>query len=302
VTAVGRFAPSITGVAHPGTMLAALLCWLDLRSRGGRVLLRLEDLDTTRLRPGYLSLMLEALDWLGLSWDEVTRQSELAHQHEAALDALGAQGRLYACSCSRKERRASGRRAPDGGFAYDNRCRERVVGADWRDCKEPLRVRLPDRRVELVDEGGTELSQTPAHDMGDPIVRRRDGVVAYHLAVVVDDGACGVNRVVRGRDLAASTATQVLLCELLDIPVPSYRHHFLLLEGERGKLAKLHGSIGYRELCWRISGAEMCGLLARLAGLGDGGPCTPEELVPAFDWSQVRQGDLLFDASEGLAR
>src|SRR5690606_24865195 len=122
------------------------------------------------------------------------------------------QGRLYPCRCSRKDRRQSGRRAPDGGWAYANTCRDRPLSpGGWRACDETLRVRLDDDAIRLVDEGGLDLSQTPARDMGDPIALRRDGVLAYHLVVVVDDAASGVTRVVRGRDLATSTATQVAL-------------------------------------------------------------------------------------------
>jgi glutamyl/glutaminyl-tRNA synthetase len=292
---VGRFAPSLTGEAHPGTFLAALLCWLDARSRGAQVLLRLEDLDRSRFRPEFETRMLEALEWFGLSFDRTYRQSERRDDHERALDALAAQGLLYPCSCSRAQIKSSGRRAPDGGFAYDNRCRVRPLeGGDWRACKEPLRLRLPDERVELVDELGNDLSQHPAHEMGDPVVVRRDSAVAYHLAVVVDDIAAGVTRVVRGRDLAASSATQVLIYHLLHASVPSYAHHLLLLERRGSKLAKLHGSIGYTALAERYRPEEFCGKLAALAGLQQGvNPVTPRDLLQGFDWNVVARDDVL---------
>jgi glutamyl/glutaminyl-tRNA synthetase len=298
VTGVGdrgcaRFAPSPTGETHPGTLLAALLAWLDARSRGDRVLLRLEDLDRTRASERLTARMREDLDWFGLDWDRIDRQSDLGAQHEAALDRLEALGALYPCRCSRADRRASGRRSPDGGFAYDNRCRDRALPAGgWRAADEPLRARLPSRRVTLADEGGLDLSQTPADDFGDPVVLRRDGAVAYHLAVVVDDGAAGVTRVVRGRDLATSTATQVLLQELLRLPTPQYRHHLLLLEPRGDKLAKLHGSIGTGALRGRYRADELCGLLAHAAGLAPtAAPVTPAALVPAFSWQRVRTDD-----------
>src|SRR4051812_16827302 len=126
---ITRFAPSTTGAAHPGTLLSALLVWLDARSRGGRVVLRLEDLDPERSSPGLGAAMVDDLAWLGLEWDAVEVQSELAAQHHAALDRLAGAGALYPCRCSRSERRASGRRAPDGGWAYDNRCRDRPLPA-----------------------------------------------------------------------------------------------------------------------------------------------------------------------------
>ncbi len=284
-----RFAPSTTGQAHPGTLLAGLLCWLDGRQRGARVLLRLEDLDRTRVERGFVDDMVAALSWFGLDWDEVHVQSERRAGHEAALDALAAAGRLYPCRCSRKQRRAHGRRAPDGGFAYANTCRDRrLPAAGWRAVDEALRVRLDDDQVSVIDDSGLDLSQVPAYDMGDPIVRRRDGVFAYHLAVVVDDAAAGVTRVVRGRDLAASTATQVALQRLLGLATPSYRHHLLLLEPQGDKLAKFHGSVGVDTLRQHYTSAALCGLLAHAAGLIDEpAPCAPRALLADFDWSRV---------------
>jgi glutamyl/glutaminyl-tRNA synthetase len=288
-----RYAPSTTGAAHPGTLLSGLLCWLDARSRGGWIGLRLENLDHQRCKPELADAMVDDLAWLGLHWDQIQRQNELSERHIAALDRLQAGGLLYPCRCSRADRRASGRRSPDGGWAYDNRCRERALPAGgWREAGAAVRVRLPDRPVDLVDESGLDLSQHPARDMGDPIVVRRDGVIAYHLVVVVDDAADGVTRVIRGRDLATSTATQVLLHQLLELPVPTYRHHFLLLEPHGDKLAKLHGSIGAAELRAHYAGDELCGLLADIAGIAAGpAPVWPVDLVDRFDWAAVRTDD-----------
>jgi glutamyl-Q tRNA(Asp) synthetase len=288
-----RFAPSTTGEAHPGTLLAALLVWLDARSRSGCVALRLEDLDVTRVRAAWAEQMIGACDWLGLGWDDVVVQSDRRAAHEAALDALAAAGRLYPCGCSRAAR-TGGRRAPDGSWAYDNTCRGRELPAGgWRASRDAIRVRLDDDRIELVDDGGLDLSQTPARDMGDPIVRRRDGVVAYQLAVVVDDRDQAISDVIRGRDIAPSTATQVMLQRLLGAPTPRYRHHFLLLEQLRGdKLAKLHGSIPFSELRARHDGPGLCGILAHAAGLSAApSPCTPGELVAGFDWRRVPAAD-----------
>nr|HEX4315034.1 glutamate--tRNA ligase family protein [Kofleriaceae bacterium] len=293
---ITRFAPSTTGEAHPGTLLAALLVWLDARSRGGRIVLRLEDLDPVRVKPAWATQLQDALAWLGLDWDAVVVQSDRGAAHAAALDELAASGRLYACACSRAART---RPAPDGGFAYDNTCRARAVH-DWRACAEPLRARLDDDAVVLVDELGVDLSQTPARDLGDPVVRRRDGAIAYQLAVVVDDAAAGVTDVVRGRDIAPSTATQILLQRALALPTPHYRHHFLLLEpGRADKLSKLHGSIPYSAVRARYRGDELCGVLARIAGLGDGAPATPGMLVAHFAWSRVRRDDVVVRWQDG---
>jgi len=303
---ISRFAPSTTGEAHPGTLLSALLVWLDARARGGRVLLRLEDLDTARVKAAWADQLRDACAWLGLDWDDVVVQSGRLAAHEAALDRLAAIGRLYPCACSRAAR-AGGRRAPDGGWAYENTCRARALPmGDWRAALaagNAIRVRLDDDRVELVDAGGLDLSQTPARDLGDPIVVRRDGVIAYQLAVVVDDAAAHITDVVRGHDIAASTATQVLLQRLLGLPTPRYRHHFLLLEPAGDKLAKLHGSIPFTQLRARYDGPSLCGHLAHLAGIAaTPAPTTPHDLVATFDWARVRRDDVVVRwGRDGLA-
>jgi glutamyl/glutaminyl-tRNA synthetase len=301
---ISRFAPSTTGEAHPGTLLAALLVWLDARARGGTAMLRLEDLDTTRVKAAWADQLVAALTWLGLTWDATVVQSGRSAAHEAALDALAAQGRLYPCTCSRAAR-AGGRRAPDGGWAYANTCRGTPLPpGGWRAVADAnVRVQLEDARIELVDALGVDLSQTPATEMGDPIVRRRDGVIAYQLAVVVDDADAGITDVVRGRDIAPSTATQVMLQRLLALPTPVYRHHFLLLEDSGEKLAKLHGSIPFSQLSARYTGPALCGWLAYAAQLqASPEPCTPSELVESFDWARIPQADRLvrFDPERGL--
>ncbi len=290
---VCRFAPSTTGRAHPGTLLAALLCWLDARSRGARLLLRLEDLDPDRCRPEFSRALRDDLDWLGLDWDEVVEQHRLRSHHEAALDQLETAGLLYPCGCSRTRIARHGVRAPDGGWRYPNWCRGRTLPhGGWRACAEPLRVRLADVRVPLVDESGLDLTQTPAQELGDPVVRRRDGAVAYQLAVVVDDAASGVTRVVRGRDIAPSTATQVLLQRSLGLPTPCYRHHLLLLESRGGKLAKLHGAVGAGVLRAKKAPAEVCGVLAFAAGLlAKPEGATPRDLLADFSWANVGHAD-----------
>jgi glutamyl/glutaminyl-tRNA synthetase len=355
---VGRFAPSTTGPAHPGTLLAALLAWLDARSRGARFALRLEDLDPERCSPQLARQMEEDLQWLGLDWDgdaDVQSAEEAAAGHAAALDWLESKGRLYACACSRSIIKKAGRRAPDGGWAYSNTCRPRddedalpppSSSSSWREWRAKgmvVRARLPDGLIEgLADEADQEneggpassspplanLSQDPSHAFGDPVVIRRDGAVAYMLAVVVDDAVrARATRVVRGRDIAPSTATQVALQRLLGLdPPPAYRHHLLLLEpaaassadGAEGteqdrddtqtddqmtkmttkkkkkKLAKLHGSVGAPRLrAAGLSGADVVGFLARVSGLRDtDAPVTPRELLAeGFSWSRVRRED-----------
>lgn len=290
---VGRFAPSTTGRAHAGTLLAALLCWLDARSRKAELWLRLEDLDPDRCRPQWSEGIRDDLAWLGVDFDRIVEQHDLAAQHEAALDRLAEAGLLYPCACSRSSLAEGAARAPDGSLGYPNRCRGRELArGGWRASCEPLRVRLPDSGIFLRDESGLDLSQQPASSFGDPIVRRRDGAIAYHLAVVVDDAASGVTRVVRGRDLAPSTATQVALQRLLGLPTPVYRHHLLLLEERGEKLAKLHGSAGADVLRASLAAEEVCGFLACAAGLRSAAePTTPHDLLHDFCWEHAGSED-----------
>lgn len=292
---LGRFAPSTTGPAHPGTLLAALLGWLDLRRRGGRVLLRLEDLDPERCTAGLAAGMADDLAWFGLEWDGTVAQSALAGQHERALDRLAELGRLYPSRAGRAALQGGGRRTPDGGWAYGNHERDRPLPpGGWRACTEPLRARLADGPIALRDESGADLSQDPAQAFGDPVVRRRDGAVAYHLAVVVDDAAAGVTRVVRGRDLATATATQVALQRLLGLPTPVYRHHLLLLEERGRKHAKFHGAVGAPVLRQYYAAPALCGFLAWCAGLqATSGPVRPGDLIAGFAWDRVRDADLV---------
>jgi glutamyl-Q tRNA(Asp) synthetase len=289
-----RFAPTTSGPAHPGTLLAALLCWLDARSRGATLSLRLEDIDSTRCTPASADDMRSALEWFGLDWDESSLQSANRAQHESALDRLADRGLLYPCACSRSEIKRSGERAADGGWRYSGRCRERSLPkGGWRAAGEALRLRLTSERIEPRDEGGVDLAQNPAREMGDPVLLGRSGSMAYHLASVVDDGHQQIARVVRGRDLAASTPIHVTLQRHLGLPTPAYRHHFLLLEKSGGKLAKLHGAVGWRELRERVSSEALCGVLASAAGLIEAAtPVRPRELLAVFDWGRVRSDDL----------
>ena len=289
----GRFAPTTSGPAHPGTLTAALLCWLDARRRGARVSLRLEDVDPTRCSDDSAEDMRRALDWFGLDWDALSLQSEHRAAHEAALDALAAAGQLYACRCSRDTIRRAGTPAADGGWRYPGTCRDRrVAPGAWRETPGALRLALEPGRVEPRDESGWPLGQDPLAELGDPVLRRRDGAIAYHLAVVVDDADQKVTRVVRGRDLAPSTAIHVSLQRALGLPSPTYRHHLLLLEERGDKLAKLHGAVGWHELHEHMTAEALCGWLAALLGLRETAqPTRPRELLDDFDWDRVTPRD-----------
>ena len=287
-----RFAPSTTGFAHPGTLLAALLVYADAHQEHATHLLRFEDLDPDRCTPAFAEDMQAALAWLGMQWP----QQEFQHQHlarfEAAMDHLATAGHLYACDCSRGAIKSQAQRAVDGSFIYPGTCQSKLLTQEtWRNCTDAIRCRLPDADINIIDESGIDLSQNPARALGDPIVRRKDGAFAYQLVVVVDDAACGINRIIRGRDLMHSTATQIALQELLSYPRPVYRHHLLLLEQHGEKLAKFHKSVSWHEIAEVYSPEAFIGFLATGLGLRAPGDCSLAEFVAAFSWAAVDDRD-----------
>jgi glutamyl-Q tRNA(Asp) synthetase len=300
----GRFAPSTTGRVHPGTLIAGLLCWLDARSNRARIVLRLEDLDRERTKAGYVDQMERDLEWFGLDWDSRSLQSENSDRYEAALEKLVRDGRVYACDCSRSAIQEVGERAPDGSYRYPGTCRSKgVTSMQWRRIGQPLRLRLDSLEIALRDENGADLSGDAAKLFGDPILRRRDGAYSYHFASVLDDSEIGVDRVVRGRDLAPSTILQVALQRELMLQTPSYRHHLLFMERAGGKLSKLHGAVDVDALRGKYDAPELCGRLASFVGLVPRGTiCRPTDLVDDFDWNRIRTEDveLEWDTDEGL--
>jgi glutamyl-tRNA synthetase len=300
---VGRYAPSPTGDLHLGNARTALIAWLWARQAGGRFLLRFEDLDTARVRPGSAGRQAASLAWLGLDWDaDPVSQSHRSERYEAAIGLLQERGALYECFCSRADvrRAASAPHGPDGpiypGICRDLTAREREQRR--AESRAPaLRVRM-DGEVAFNDDLLGRRSESLERTSGDIVVRRSDGVIAYHLAVVVDDAAQGVNHVVRGADLLASTARQVRLYDLLELaPVPAYAHVPLMLGPDGMRLAKRHGAVGLDEL--RAKGADpraVVGRLAYSAGLLERPePCTPSALVAGFRPSALPSGDTAVD-------
>ena len=288
---VGRYAPSPTGDLHLGNARTALIAWLWARHAGDAFLLRFEDLDTVRVRPGCAEVQAGSLAWLGLDWDgEPVAQSQRGELYDAALAHLQERGLLYECFCSRADvrRAASAPHGPDGPL-YSGACRDLSPGeraARLAEGRRPaLRVRM-EGEIEFWDDLAGPQRELLEATTGDIVLRRSDGVVAYQLAVVVDDAAQGVTRVVRGADLLASTARQIRLYELLGLaPVPDYAHVPLLLGADGERLAKRHGAVGLTEL--RDGGADpraIVGRLAHSAGLIERPePCAPSALVGAFE-------------------
>ena len=299
---VGRFAPTPSGRMHLGNLFCALLAWLSVRAAGGRMILRVENLDLLRTSFDYARQMEEDLHFLGLDWDEGGSlggrngpyyQSERTPYYEALLGQLTAQGLVYPCFCSRAQLHAA--QAPhtaDGEVVYSGACRglsqaEREARAKTR--PPALRLRVPAQTVSLTDGHYGPYRQRLDTQCGDFILRRSDGVFAYQLAVVADDAAMGVTQVVRGRDLLSSTPRQIYLFHLLGFQPPAFIHTPLLLAADGRRLSKRDGDLDLDGLRRRgYTGPEIVGRLAFLAGLLDRPePVRPGELIDRFSWEKV---------------
>ncbi|HEX4927827.1 MAG TPA: tRNA glutamyl-Q(34) synthetase GluQRS [Burkholderiales bacterium] len=231
----GRFAPSPSGPLHFGSLVAALASWLDARAARGRWLVRIEDLDRPRVQPGADAAILGTLVRLGLRWDgEVLYQSRREALYREALARL--RERTYWCACTRREIADSSLGlAIDGARIYPGTCREGIAaGKEAR----ALRLRVGADEIRFVDRVQGPQAQLLARDVGDFVLCRADGLIAYQLAVVVDDAAQGVTDVVRGADLLDSTARQVHLQRLLGLPTPRYLHVPVALSEGGEKLSK----------------------------------------------------------------
>lgn len=294
-TGTGRFAPTASGRAHPGTLLAGLLAWLDARTSGSRLILRIEDIDSTRVTDELRTGLIDDLEWFGLDWDLAVFQSDMRANHDALMDILADTRRLYACGCTRSRIKAAALPAADGGWRYPGTCRGRTV-TNWRDCAENIRLNTEGLRGGGLDLSGADCTQDVSMMMGDPLLRRADGSFTYMLAVVADDHAQGITRIVRGRDLLTSTATQCVLYQLAGWTAPVYRHHMLLLEPHGAKLAKFHQSVGADVLRQFYSPIQLRGILAYAAGLTDSERgLSMQELLRAFSWERVRASDRVLE-------
>jgi len=294
----GRFAPSPTGDLHLGSAASALVGWLVARAEGGSFILRVEDIDTPRVRPGMEAMQLDDLRWLGLDWDEGPdvggphgpyRQSERKHLYDRAIADLAGRGLTYFCDCSRAEiaRVASAPHPGEEGPRYPGTCRARTMSdRDWK--RSPaVRLFVPDRSVALEDRWQGLVREQVERSVGDFVLRRGDNVHAYQLAVVVDDLAMGITEVVRGCDLLGSAARQALLCDLLGAAPPRYAHHAMIVSPDGSRLAKRAGGATLRDQrgAGASPGAVVASLAASLGLLGEGAPTsiTPRELLASFD-------------------
>ncbi|MFK7989012.1 MAG: tRNA glutamyl-Q(34) synthetase GluQRS [Sandaracinaceae bacterium] len=291
----GRFAPSPTGPIHLGTARSALLGWLRARKEAGVFILRIEDLDTARVKPGAADAMLADLRWLGLDWDEGPDvggafgpyvQSARLERYAEVLAQLDAAGHVYPCTCSRKEIQAIAS-APHGdeGPVYPGTCRDRPSHPG----RPPAtRFRMPDPPPSFVDRLAGPSPENAGR--GDFVVHRKDGAFAYQLACVVDDHDEGITEVVRGDDLIPSTPRQIALYEALGWRPPEFVHLPLVRGPDGERIAKRHGAISVRQL--RDEGASAEGLIGRLAhsaGLTDrNAPVSAPALIDGFALDRIR--------------
>jgi glutamyl-tRNA synthetase/glutamyl-Q tRNA(Asp) synthetase len=247
-----RYAPAPTGLLHLGHAVNALYVWGLARAGGGRVLLRIEDHDRTRCRPEYERALLDDLEWLGLEPDadgagaRHVRQSERGGLYEAALARLAAHGAVYVCDCTRRQVAARSRARPGLEARYPGTCR----GRNLPPASSPMRrVALPRETIEFVDLRLGAQRQVPAEQCGDLLARDRDGCWTYQFAAAVDDLEQGIDRVIRGEDLLASTGRQIQLAALLGRPSPPrFLHHPLLLRPDGAKLSKSNRDTGLSDL------------------------------------------------------
>lgn len=304
----GRFAPSPSGRIHLGNILCCLLAWLSARQKGGRVILRIEDLDIARCPRRYGEQMCRDIRWLGLDWDEGPviggpsgpyEQSRRTALYQAALRRLEAQGLVYPCFCTRAElHAASAPHREDGQVVYPGTCRgltaEQAAERARRTGRAPaLRLWVPKEEITFTDGHMGEYREWLLADCGDFLLRRSDGIFAYQLAVVVDDAAMGVTEVVRGADLLASTPRQLLLYRLLGLEAPAFYHFPLLLGSDGQRLSKRNADAGLDTLGERYTAPEILGKLAYLAGFNPSAePRSGESLLEDFAWERVPRADI----------
>ncbi len=304
---VGRLAPSPTGVLHLGNARSFLLAWLSIRNQGGRILLRVEDLDGPRVRKGAAESAMEDLAWLGLDWDgEALIQSDFRERHDQALEQLISKGIAYPCTCTRKEIEEAASaphesKMPPSETVYPGTCRDR-----WSSTEEAQRVSGREAAIRLRVDGDPIRfhdrfrGDEPGYLAGDFVLSKRDGTPAYQLAVVVDDAADGVTEVLRADDLIPSTPRQLLLYRHFDWKPPSFAHLPLLVGPDGLRLAKRHGDTSLAQYRKQgVAAEEVVGTLAHLSGLASPGKLLrPEDLVPDFDLLRVNPDPVVWDSAQ----
>lgn len=307
---VGRLAPSPTGAQHVGNARTYLLAWLSIRSRGGRLIVRIEDIDSPRVKAAAAQQALDDLHWLGLDWDEGPDmggpnapyvQTQCRDLYETALQQLRAAERIYPCTCSRSEieAAASAPHFDQEPPVYPGACAGRMATESelLRDSQFGWRFRTSSVRRSFVDRVAGEQSCGVRQALGDFVIGKADGSPAYQLAVVVDDHRMGVTEVLRGDDLLPSTFRQLELYDFFGWPPPEFAHVPLVVGPDGRRLAKRHGDTRLATLrAEGVSAERLVGLLAWSAGLRPTpAPTTAVELLADFDLSRLPRKPFVFE-------
>ena len=295
-TPVGRFAPTPSGRMHLGNVFAALIAWLSVRSRGGALVLRMEDLDTLRTSEEFAETLRQDLTWLGLDWDaETAPQSQRSKTYDKYFSQLEEKGLLYGCYCTRSQLHSvNAPHLSDGTYVYPGTCRNLTEGEKAAFGRLPAwRVKVPDKEYRLTDLCQGEFVQNLSTNCGDFVVRRADGVYVYQLAVTVDDAEAGVTEVVRGVDLLGSAPRQMYLQDLLGFPHPEYGHVPLLVAPDGRRLSKRDKDLDLGILRQNKKPEEIIGWLAHSSGLLDRYiPVSPKELAGEFSWKKLKTDNI----------
>lgn len=296
---VGRFAPTPSGRMHLGNVFAAMMAWLSVRSRGGFLVLRMEDLDTQRTSEEFAETLRQDLLWLGLDWDDETEpQSQRTEVYEQYFEKLREMDLLYPCYCTRSQlHSADAPHLSDGTYLYPGTCRN-LSEEEKRsfDRKPAWRVKVPDKLWKFRDlvQGG--YAENLATHCGDFVVRRADDVFVYQLAVTVDDGEAEVTEVVRGMDLISSAPRQMYLQQLFGFRHPQYAHVPMLLAPDGRRLSKRDQDLDLGQLRKQVSAEQLLGILAHTAGLLEKPEAiSAKELASVFSWDNLSNEDIYLD-------
>ena len=298
-TPVGRFAPTPSGRMHLGNVFSALIAWLSVKSRGGALILRMEDLDTLRTKTEYAETLRKDLLWLGLNWDAETQpQSERSAVYDRYFHILQEKGLLYPCYCTRSQLHSvNAPHLSDGNYVYPGTCRNLTPEQRASMHRAPSwRVQVPDRDYTVEDLCQGHYTANLLRECGDFVVRRADGVYVYQLAVTVDDGEAGVTEVVRGMDLLSSVPRQMYLQDLLEFPHPVYGHVPMLMSADGRRLSKRDRDLDLGVISQKMSPETLLGILAHAAGLiPDEIPISAQELAGEFTWNKLSGQEIYLD-------
>ena len=293
---VGRFAPTPSGRMHLGNVFAGMIAWLSVKSRGGVMVLRMEDLDTLRTSDELAQLLREDLTWLGLTWDRETEpQSRRSRVYDGYFEKLRDMDLLYPCYCTRSQlHNVNAPHLSDGTYVYAGTCRNLTEAQRSAFDRAPSwRVKVPDKIWTVTDLMQGTYRENLQTDCGDFVVRRADGVYVYQLAVTVDDGEAGVTEVVRGNDLLSSAPRQMYLQELFGFPHPEYGHVPMLMSVDGRRLSKRDKDLDLGVLRQKMRPEKLLGILANACGLIEKPEAvSAKELAAVFSWDKIKKEDL----------